>query len=72
MRVVLLLVVALAIGVAAKQLLKSSVPVIAPQAGAPATVPASAEALRQFGQDVQSLTVDAAAERARRAEEASR
>ena len=72
MRIILLLIVVVAIGVAAKQILKSSVPVVAPQAGTPATVPASREALQKFGQDVQSLTTDAAADRARRTEEAAR
>lgn len=72
MRIVLLLVVAAAIAVAATQLLKTSVPVAAPHSGQPAAVPASREALQKFGQDVQGLTNDAAAERARRAEEATR
>lgn len=72
MRIVLLLIVVVAIGLAASRLLKSSVPVVAPQAGAPATAPASREALEKFGQDVQILTNESAAERARRAEEATR
>lgn len=72
MRIVLLLIVVAAIGVAATQLLKTSVPVATPQAGQPAAVPASREAIQKFGQDVQRLTNDAAAERARRAEEATR
>ena len=72
MRIILLLLVVLAVGVAARLLLKSSVPVVAPQVGVPATVPASREALQKFGQDVQTLTNDAATERVRRAEEASR
>lgn len=72
MRLILLLLVVAAIGLAARQMLQTSVPVAAPQAGAPATAPASAEALRQFGQDTQALTTEAAAERARRTEEATR
>jgi uncharacterized protein (DUF697 family) len=72
MRLVLLLIVVAAIGLAARQMLKESVPVAVPEAGQPVAAPASAEALRQFGQDVQSLTNDAAAERARRSEEATR
>lgn len=70
MRIVLLLIVAAAIGVAATQLLKTRVPVAAPHQ--PAAVPTSREALQKFGQDVQNLTIDAAAEHARRAEEAAR
>jgi len=69
-RLILLLLVLAIIGLAARQLLQGSVPVAASQSGT--TAPASAEALRQFGQDVQSLTNEAAAERARRAEEATR
>ena len=72
MRIVLLLIVVVAIGLAAKSLLRSSVPVVAPQAGQPASMPASREALDKFGQDVQSMTNEAAAERARRTEEATR
>ena len=72
MRLVLLLIAVAAIGLAARQMLKVSVPVALPKAGQPAAAPASAEALRQFGQDVQTLTDDAAAERARRTEEATR
>lgn len=71
MRIVLLLMVVLAIGVAAKLLLKSSAPVVAPQASQPAAAPASRESLERLGRDVQALTDDAT-ERARRAEEASR
>jgi len=80
MRLILLLLVVVAIGLAATRALKSSVPVV-PNPGAtsatepatePATVPASREALRQFGQDVNRLTQDAAAERARQADAATR
>lgn len=73
MRLILLLLVVVAIGIAATQLLKSSVPVAAPKAASgPAAVPASREALRQFGEDVNRQTLDAAAERARQTEDATR
>ncbi|MBL8436824.1 MAG: hypothetical protein JNM61_01365 [Zoogloeaceae bacterium] len=72
MRIVLLLIVVAAIGIAAKHFLSTSVPVVAPQAGGPASVPASRESLRQFSQDVNDLTREGAAARARQAEEATR
>ncbi|MBL8448146.1 MAG: hypothetical protein JNJ44_12115 [Zoogloeaceae bacterium] len=72
MRVILLLIVVAVIGVAAKQLLQSSVPAVAPQAGNPGAVPASREALGQFSRDVEKLTRDGAAARAPQTEEASR
>lgn len=73
MRLILLLLVVVAIGIAASQMLKSSVPVAAPKsASSPAAVPASREALRQFGEDVNRQTLDAAAERARQTDEAAR
>jgi hypothetical protein len=76
MRLILLLLVVVAIGLAATRALKSSVPVVPPPNTAtpagPATAPASREALRQFGDDVNRLTREGAAERARQTEEATR
>lgn len=77
MRIVLLLIVVAAIGIAVNQFLKASVPRVPPPgaseaAAGPAAAPASREALRQFGEDVNRLTQEGAAERARRSDEASR
>lgn len=76
MRIVLIVIVVAIIGVVATRALKSSVPVVPPQGQAertaPAAVPASRESLNQFRDDVNRLTQEGAAERARRTEEGSR
>lgn len=71
MRLILLLLVLAAIGLAARHLLTAGVPPALPQTDRPAA-PASREALQKFGQDLQTVTDEAAAERARRAEDATR
>jgi hypothetical protein len=72
MGLILLLVVLAAIGLAARQMLQTSLPVAVSQAGAQVTAPASREALERFSQDVQTLTREGAAGRVRRTEEATR
>jgi hypothetical protein len=77
MRIVLLLIVALAVAFAARQALRTNLPVVpqAPTAAgseAPRGTPATAAGIKRFGQDMNQFVVDSASERARKTDEATR
>jgi hypothetical protein len=77
MRIVLLLIVALAVAFAARQALRTNPPVAPPAptaAGsqAPRGTPATAAGIKRFGQALNPCVVDSASERARKTDEATR